>query len=88
LIAAGTSLTTEASELLEPEAAAEVLELAAAELVPDDDELLLLPHPATATMLSSRIATESQLFRVRIALLLEIEVLRRICNNAFTGAKF
>jgi hypothetical protein len=53
--------------------AAEVVGLAAAELVVDDDELLLLPHPATATTLSSRIATESQLFRVRIALLLELK---------------
>jgi hypothetical protein len=54
------------------EDAAEVVGLAAADPVADD-ELLLLPHPATATTLSSRIATESQLFRVRIALLLELK---------------
>lgn len=65
-------MTTEASALLEPEAAEElaVVEPAAAELAADDeDELLLLPHPAIATTLSSGMATESQLFRVRIALL-------------------
>jgi hypothetical protein len=65
-------LGTKAAMLaLAPDDAEPVLELAAAELVAvDDDELLLLPHPAIAAALSSVTATETQVLRVRIALLL------------------
>ncbi len=51
--------------------AALLVPVAAAELAADDVELLLLllPHPTIAAALSSVIATERKLFRVRIALL-------------------
>jgi hypothetical protein len=87
LIAAGTLAATAGS-------AAGVLEdppelLAAAELVAeleldavlppeDEDELLLLPHPTIAAALSSETPRESQLFRVRIALLLNLVSTRRL----------
>jgi molybdopterin synthase catalytic subunit len=71
LIEAGTNAATAESA---PEALelAAVVEPAAAELLAevDEDELLLLPHPAITTTLSSGITMETQLFGVRIALLL------------------
>jgi hypothetical protein len=70
LIDAGTSFTTAGSDVAAAELeAADVVGLAAAELVLEGDELLLLlPHPAIATTPSSETTTESQLFRERIAL--------------------
>jgi hypothetical protein len=71
LIALGTKATTEASA---PDAAADVDAdadaVAEAEAV---DELLLLPHPATAAAQSSAIGTTNRLVRIRMQLpLLEI----------------
>jgi hypothetical protein len=90
-MSAGTIAATVASAPAPPAALEVADELAAAELVPDDELLLLLPHPVIAAVTSSETATESQLLRVRIALLL-IEFLqktaRRICNNALTGWNF
>jgi hypothetical protein len=43
--------------------------VAAGELVADEDELLLLPHPTIAAALSNVIATDRRLLPLRIALL-------------------
>jgi hypothetical protein len=68
LIALGTRATTLGTD---PELAADDEALVVVELAADDDELLLLlPQPTIAAALSSDMATESQLLRVRIALLL------------------
>jgi hypothetical protein len=66
LIALGTKATTEASP---PDAAADVDD---ADVVADaeaDDELLLLPHPASAAAQISAIGTTNRLVRIRMQLL-------------------
>jgi hypothetical protein len=78
LIELGTRAATAALPPLALDVAAEVdeaaVELLAAADVVGEVVLLLLPHPTIATALSNEIATESQLFRVRIALLLVIRI--------------
>jgi hypothetical protein len=78
-----------AAAALELVAADEVVELAAAELVADEDELLLLlPHPTIAPAHSSDTAAETHLLRLRIALPVLVVITQkprpRIGNIGFT----